>query len=205
VSTFHLNGKRQSTAQGPAAPMPAAPELIAARPLSKQTAIAFDLGPDSLNCLHTALPGWNIEVLAGATETSLTNQWDPGEVELFVVEARLETAVTLALCRFLTRSPVISRDSQTKATDTLGPRGSLQTPAQRAHAPLLVLVPAGLDGLVELALQAGAHSCLLLPIHAKDVVSMLVHARAGNRPGRHTQSLEGAQGEDRWRDNGGQG
>jgi len=135
-------------AQGPAALMPTAPELTSDRLLSRQTAVAFDLSPDSLNCLHTALPGWNIEVLTGATETWLTNQWDPGKVELFVVEARPERAATLALCRFLTRRAVISRDSQSKATDTLGPRGSLQTPAQRAHTPLLVLVPVGAENAI---------------------------------------------------------
>jgi hypothetical protein len=37
------------------------------------------------------------------------------------------------------------------------------------------------------------------------VASMLVHARAGNQPGRHTLDLERAQSEDRWRDDGGQG
>jgi hypothetical protein len=190
--------EEQAVAPGPTAMIPTAP-------LTKQTAVAFDLGPGSLNSLHAALPGWNIEALAGATETSLTNKWDPGEVELLVVEARPETTATLALCRFLTRCAVVSRYSQKAEIDSLGPRGSLQTQAQRAHAPLLVLVHAGQDGLVKSALQAGAHSCLMLPIDAKDVASMLIHARAGNQPGRHTQSLEGAQSEDRWRDDGGQG
>jgi hypothetical protein len=68
-----------------------------------------------------------------------------------------------------------------------------------------VLVPSGQGPLVRAALEAGAHSCLLLPIYAKEVASMLVHARAGNQPGRHTLNLEGAQCEDRWRDDGGQG
>jgi hypothetical protein len=45
----------------------------------------------------------------------------------------------------------------------------------------------------------------MLPINAKDVASMLLHAREGNQPGRHTDNLEGAQGEDPWRDDGGQG
>jgi len=44
-----------------------------------------------------------------------------------------------------------------------------------------------------------------LPVHAKDVASMLVHAKAGNQQGRHTLDLERAQAEDRWRDDGGQG
>jgi len=167
-------------------------------------AIAFDLDPASLRSLRKALPGWNIEVLAGDTETSLTDQWHPGEVDLLVVKAH-ETTRTLALCRFLVRCAVFSGDSHKGAADILGPRGSLQTQAQRAHAPLLVLVPAGQEELVKSVLEAGAHSCLTLPINAKDVASMLLHARAGNQPGRHTQSLEGAQSQDRWRDEGGQG
>jgi hypothetical protein len=55
------------------------------------------------------------------------------------------------------------------------------------------------------ALEAGADSCLVLPVHAKGVASMLVHARAGNQPGRHTLNLDQAQIEGRWRDDGGQG
>ena len=175
-------------------------------PLPKQaTAIAFDLDPASLSTLRKALPGWNIEVLAGATAASLANQWHPGKVDLLVVKADDETTRTLELCRFLVRRPVVSRDSQKHATDILGPRGSLQTQEQRAHAPLLVLVPAGQEDLVNSALAAGAHSCLMLPIDAKEVASMLVHARAGNQPGRHTDNLEQAPSQDRWRDDGGQG
>jgi hypothetical protein len=34
---------------------------------------------------------------------------------------------------------------------------------------------------------------------------MLAHARAGDRPGRHTLNLERAQGENLWRDDGGEG
>lgn len=168
-------------------------------------AIAFDLDPASLSSLRQALPGWKIEMLAGATEASLTDQWHPGEVDLLVVQAHDEATRTLALCRFLVRCAVFSRDSRKEVADILGPRGSLETQAQRAHVPLLVLVPAGREDLVKAALEAGAHSCLLLPIDARDVASMLVHARAGNQPGRHTQDLEGAQSEDRWRDEGGQG
>lgn len=159
----------------------------------------------SLSSLRKALPGWKIETLAGATETSLTDQWHPGEVDLLVVQAHDEATRTLAFCRFLVRCAVFSSDSQKEVADILGPRGSLQTQAQRAHVPLLVLVPAGQEDLVKSALEAGAHSCLVLPFDAKDVATMLVHAHAGNQPGRHTDDLEGAQSEDRWRDEGGQG
>lgn len=121
------------------------------------------------------------------------------------MKATEEMARTLALCRFLTRCAVFSRDSEKQGAEILGPRGSLQTQAQRARPPLLVLVSAWQTDFVKSALEAGAHSCLLLPIDAKDVASMLLHARTGNRPGRHTQNLEGAQSEDRWRDDGGEG
>jgi hypothetical protein len=45
----------------------------------------------------------------------------------------------------------------------------------------------------------------MLPINAKDVARMLLHAQTGNQPGRHTLDLEHAQTEDRWRDDGGEG
>jgi hypothetical protein len=67
------------------------------------------------------------------------------------------------------------------------------------------LIHPGQENLVEAILEAGAHSCLRLPIHAKDAASMLARARAGNQPGRHTRDLEQAQTEDRWQDDGGQG
>jgi hypothetical protein len=69
----------------------------------------------------------------------------------------------------------------------------------------LVLIPPSRKGSVRYVLEAGAHSCLMLPINAEDVASMLVHAQVGNQPGRHTLGLERAQIEDRWQDDGGQG
>lgn len=169
------------------------------------TAIAFDLDPASLSSLQKAFPLWEIEVLTGTTADSLPLGWNPGEVDLLVVKAREDVTRTLALCRVLGRRGVFSRKSSTAVADVLGPRGSLQTQAQRAHAPLLVLVPPGQEDLADSALEAGAHTCLILPINAKEVASMLLRARAGNQPGRHTECLEQAQGEDRWRDDGGQG
>jgi hypothetical protein len=65
-------------------------------------------------------------------------------------------------------------------------------------------VSGGQEALVRAALEAGANSCLVLPVHAKDLVTMLTRARAGNRPGRHTLGLDRAQREDRWRDDGGE-
>jgi hypothetical protein len=168
------------------------------------TAVAFDLDADSLSSLRNALPEWDVAVHTGSTAASLTDAWGPGAVDLLVVQASADVAATLALCRCLGRCGVVSRESEKEAS-ILGPRGSLQTRAQRAHAPLLVLVSPGQEGLVKSALEAGAHSCLVLPINAKEIASMLVRARTGNQPGRHTDTLEAAQGEDRWRDEGGQG
>jgi DNA-binding NarL/FixJ family response regulator len=174
-------------------------------------AIAFDLDQASLLSLRKALPGCTIEVVNGASEASLTRDWNPGTVDLLIVKARKELAETLELCRFLVSSGVLARDSS-KATDsqealpkTLGLHRSRHDRARRPPAPLLVLVPRGRERIVKAVLKAGAHSCLMLPINAKDVASMIVHAQAGNQPGRHTLNLEKAQIEDRWRDDGGQG
>jgi DNA-binding response OmpR family regulator len=98
-----------------------------------------------------------------------------------IVGARDDEAATLDLCR------------------------GLRKQAGRAVTPLLVLVRPAQQALVRNVLKAGADSCLVLPINAKEVASMLVRAQAGNQPGRHTLNLDKAQTEDRWRDDGGQG
>jgi DNA-binding NarL/FixJ family response regulator len=179
--------------------------------LNQFKAIAFDVDQASLISLREGLPDCVIEVVNGATAASLTRDWDPGTVDLLVVKARQEVVETLALCRFLVSSGVLARDSQA-ATDTqeelpktLGLHRSRRNRAKRPHSPLLVLVTPSRKSIVTDVLRAGAHSCLILPINAKDVAMMLVHAQAGNQPGRHTQALERAQTEDRWRDVGGQG
>lgn len=169
------------------------------------TAIAFDLNAASLRSLREALPGWEIRLLTGATATSLTHNWNPGAADLLIVTAQEEVATTLALCRFLVRFCAVSRDSEKHVAEILGPRGSLQTQAERACAPLLVLVSLGQEASIPTLLETGAHSCLMLPINGKEVASMLVHARAGNSPGRHTLNLEQAQSEDGSQDDGGQG
>jgi DNA-binding response OmpR family regulator len=144
-------------------------------------AIAFDVDPASLLSLREAFPGWEIEAVQGASAASLTQEWDLGTADLLVVGARDDGAETLGLCR------------------------GLRSQAGRSLTPLLVLVPPAQPALVRGVLKAGANSCLVLPIHAKEVASMLVHAQAGNQPGRHTLNLDRAQCEDRWRDDGGQG
>ena len=49
-------------------------------------AVAFDLDAASLSGLREALPGWEIEVLHGATAASLTYDWNPGEADLLAAE-----------------------------------------------------------------------------------------------------------------------
>jgi DNA-binding NarL/FixJ family response regulator len=131
--------------------------------------------------LRQAFPEWEIAVIDGATTDSLARDWNPDAVELLVVGARGRAVETLGLCR--------------------GLRGQ----AGRAHTPLLVLLLPPEKGLVRAALDAGAHGCRLLPVHAKDLATMVRRARAGNQPGRHTLDLDRAQREDLWRDDGGEG
>ncbi len=178
---------------------------------NKSKAIAFDLDRSSLISLRKALPDCVIEVVKGATAASLTRDWNPGTVDLFVLKAHKQVAQTLELCRFLVSCGVLGKeapvvtDSQEELPKTLGRHRSRPNVGRRPHSPLLVLVPPSKKSIVTDVLKAGAHSCLMLPINAKDVASMLVHAQAGNQPGRHTLDLERAQTEDRWRDDGGQG
>jgi len=143
-------------------------------------AIAFDVDPESLVSLRQAFPGWEIEVRNDATTGSLIWDGNPEAVELLVLGPRDQVGETLGLCR------------------------SLRSQAGRARTPLLVLVPPSQEALVRTALAAGADSCLVLPVHAKELVSMVTRARAGNRPGRHTRSLHRAQRKDQWRDDGGE-
>lgn len=169
------------------------------------TAVAFDLDAASLLSLREALPEWEIRVVNGATAASLPSDWNPGVADLLVVKACDEVAETLGLCRFLVTCSVFSTDSREQEAEPSRLSGSRQNQAPRPDAPLLVLVPPEQDALVTAALEAGAASCLILPVHAKQVAAMLAHVRQGNQPGRHTLNLEPAQSEDRWRDDGGQG
>ena len=147
---------------------------------SRPKAIAFDVDPASLVSLREAFPEWEVEVVDGATPASLTRDWNPAAADLLVVGARDQVAETLGLCR------------------------GLRSQVGRADTPLLVLVAPAQEALVRAALAAGAHSCLVVPVHAKDLVSMVARARAGNRPGRHTLDLDRAQREDPWREEGGE-
>jgi hypothetical protein len=137
-------------------------------------AVAFDLDAASLSGLREALPEWEIEVVNGATAASLTHDWNHGAADLLVVQAREELVETLGQCRFLAYCDVFSTASREKVAKTLGLNGSRRNPID---APLLVLVPSGHDHLVKAALEAGADGCLVPPLHAVEVTSMLAHVR----------------------------
>lgn len=144
-------------------------------------AIAFDVDRVSLGTLGEAFPDWEIQAYNGASAASLIKEFSPRLADLLVVGVRAQVVETLGLCR------------------------ELRSQAGQAHTPLLVLVLPAQDEVVRAALAAGADSCLVLPVHAKELASMVTRAQAGNRPGRHTLCLERAQREDPWRDDGGQG
>jgi DNA-binding response OmpR family regulator len=142
--------------------------------------VAFDVDPASLVSLRQAFPDAEVEAVKGATTDSLDKDWNPRTADLLVLGTRDNTGETLGLCR------------------------ALRSQLGRALTPLLVLVPTRQDTLVRAALEAGAHSCLTLPVHAKELRAMVTRAEAGNQPGRHTLGLDRAQQEDSWRDEGGE-
>jgi DNA-binding response OmpR family regulator len=143
--------------------------------------IAFDVDRESLASLRQAFPDADIDVVQGASTDSLDHDWDPGTADLLVVAAHSQVAETLGLCR------------------------GLRSQAGRARTPILVLVGAAEQLLVRAALDAGADSCLVLPVHPKDLVNMLARAHRGNQPGRHTLDLERPQRRNPWQDEGGEG
>jgi peptidylprolyl isomerase len=159
-------------------------------------AVAFDVDAASLASLCDALPGWEVVAVHGTSVASLARGGAPGgPADLLIVGARANATETLGLCRLLAaRTPHL---------------GGAEEEADEAHAPpagapLLVLVPPEQQTLVGAALEAGARSCLLLPIHPKEVASMLAHARAGSWPGRHTLGLDRAEETDPWQEDGGE-
>lgn len=142
--------------------------------------LAFDVDLETLRSLEKAFPGWEIEAVEGTTLARCVGEMTIADVSLLVV-AYAERAATQALCR------------------------SLRRHAGWRDTPLLVLVPPALPELVRDMLEAGASGCLVLPVHHKEVSSMVARAQRGNQPGRHTLDLDQAQNEDQWRDDGGQG
>src|SRR5581483_2129214 len=107
------------------------------------------------------------------------------------VGIRENASETLGLCRLLSFCTSSSSKARSEGMETLAPEQRPQKPAI-GNAPLLVLVPVGQETLVGAALEAGARGCLILPVRVKELASFLVRAQAGNRPGRHTRSLDQA-------------
>jgi DNA-binding NarL/FixJ family response regulator len=142
--------------------------------------IAFDVDLESLVSIRQAFSEWEIEVRNRAATGSLVADESPEAADLLVLGASDQAGETAALCRIL------------------------RSQAVWAQTALLVLVRPAQEGLVRAALAAGAHSCLVLPVHAKELVSMVNRVHEGNRPGRHTLNLDRAQRADQWRDHGGE-
>ncbi len=165
-------------------------------------AVTFDVDEPGLTALKEALPGWRVDALNEATALAANHDWDPGRTDLLVIMPRHKVTETLALCRLLVASSLFTTDEE-KATSRW--RDALEKRADGADPPLLVLLRAGQQSLVQAALDAGADGCLLLPVDAKELANMLAQAKQGNQPGRHTRSFDRAQCGDSWRDDGGQG
>lgn len=158
--------------------------------------IAFDVDAASLTSLRQALPGWQINEVYGATVASLPCDWNPGATDLLVVGVRANVSETLGLCRFLAYCTPYSREFRVEAAGTSARRAGPFQAVRRPDAPLLVLLAPGQNAFMRAALEAGAHSCLVLPICAKEVVSLLARAAAGNQQRCPTFNLEQAQHEE---------
>jgi carbon storage regulator CsrA len=188
-------------------PLPGREEIPASQGMKQPgqcRAVAFDVDAASLASLRAALPEWEIVLVNGATPASLSGHWDPSSADLLVVGTQANAADTLGLCRLLSFCTSYSPEARSEPLESLAWEQSPPTSKAVRNAPLLVLVPRGQETLVGAALEAGAWSCLLLPIHAKQVTSMLAQARAGSRPGRHTLGRERAQQDDPWQEDGGE-
>lgn len=146
----------------------------------RRKVIAFDVDADSLASLREAFPEGEVEATYGATAGSLDRDWSPRGADLLVIGAREQVAETLGLCR------------------------GLKNQSGRAHTPLLVLVLPGQQALERAALEAGADSCLVLPVHAKEFADRAARAGDSNQPGRHTLGRDQAQDENPWQDEGGE-
>lgn len=138
--------------------------------------MVFDVDPECMGSVEEALPGWKIDVLYGATVSSLPSDWDPGAVDLLIVGPRENVAETLGLCRFLSYCTPFSRDFHENGISALGLRRS-DSLRRRPDALLIVLVPPDRADVVPAALRAGADHCLVLPITAQDVAGVLPSAR----------------------------
>lgn len=167
--------------------------------------VAFDLDAASKVSLQEALPGWEIDVIHDAAAAPHPPIWNAPTTDLLVVTIGADTERSLALCRYLSGRSGFSNEGQNNKGNEERLNRNERDQAPRDGAPLLVLVLPGQEHLISAALQAGAQTCLVLPIRPNDVTTMIARARHGNQPGRHTLNLDQAQVEDRWRDDGGQG
>lgn len=147
---------------------------------TRLTAVTFDVDPASLASFRKAFPNWEIAVVNDATNRSLERDWSPQSADLLVIGAREQVGETLGLCR------------------------SLRGQEGRAHTPILVLLPPDQEPLVGVALDAGADFCLILPIHAEELLSRMRRSSRIERPGQHTSNLERALQLDPWQDDGGE-
>jgi hypothetical protein len=134
----------------------------------------------------------------------LTSDWDPGVVDLLVVGPRAEVSETLALCRFLAFSSPYSSDFR-QAQERSGLQGGPGHPTRRIDAPLLVLVNSDQGSLVGAVLEAGAHTCLMLPLYANNVSTLLAQARAACPPAHNAPDADQIRREGAWQDDGGRG
>jgi peptidylprolyl isomerase len=159
----------------------ATPAEEAGLPTRPFKAIAFDVDAATLESLRRGFPSCQIQEVQGACSASLRQDWNPGTADLLVIGARENMADMLGLCR------------------------GLRSQSGRSRTPLLVLVPPTQDDVITALLEAGADSCLAVPVHPKQLVRMVARAVQGNQPGRHTLGRERAQSKDRWRDEGGEG
>lgn len=156
----------------------------------------FDVDPESMNSIEEALPGWEIDILYGATVGSLPSNWDPGAVDLLIVGPRENVSESLGLVRFLSYCAPFSREFHRDGIGSLGLRRGPTNPMRQPDALLLVLVPPAREDAIGAALRAGAHHCLVLPITAQDVARAVMPARVGHPPHRNAQHAYQAATED---------
>lgn len=144
-------------------------------------AVAFDVDPESLERIGQAFPEWTIDIFPSTVSQFRASEPLDEVADLLVLGGHHSGTPSAGLCRVL------------------------RTRFGCADTPLLVLVPPDTQSQVEAFLDAGANSCLILPIQVQELVDVFVRARAGNRPGHHTGKFDEAQQNDLWQDDGGEG
>lgn len=142
--------------------------------------VALDVDPGSLATLRHAFPECQVEATRGTTPGLLAREWQREPVDLVVIGARADVAATSRLCRGVR--------NQTGWADT----------------PLLVLVLPSHEASIMAAIDAGANSCLVVPIQEDELQNVMARFVLGNCPGRHTLDSDRPQREDPCRDNGGE-